>query len=188
MRKVFEFGKIAYTGKKKINTVTVEVELRSCGGEATFTVGQNGERHYTGEHTPTYVELSICGYIWNAPRTEIVCGGQCLEEIAKYKNQLEDKSGFEELYELWQNYHLNGMHAGTPEQEAAIAAWEAQGNKYDYDEVCDMLKALGLYAVNYTGLSVGRRYENEMYKYGHGWLVQELPGDVLIRVEHLLST
>lgn len=28
MRKVFSFGKIAYNGKRKINEVTLEIELR----------------------------------------------------------------------------------------------------------------------------------------------------------------
>ena len=187
MKKTFNFGKIAYAGHKRINTVTIDVELRQKGGERTFTINpETGEKTITGA-TPTYLELSICGDIWNARKTDIVCGGQCLDTIAQYKNQLEDKDTFDMIYDLWRKYHLNSMHAGTPGQEAVIKAWEAEGNIYDYKAACDVLKQKGLYEVNYTGLTIGKRYNNEPYKYGHGWVIQELPGDVVLRVEHLLS-
>lgn len=189
MKKTFDFGKIRYTNKSRaINLVTIEMELRNQGGETTFTVDRKtGEKTITGK-TPEYLELSICGYVWNARHTDCVCGGQCLDEIAKYRSQLSDPKLFDAIYYLWKKYHLNGMHAGTPEQEAAIEEWKAEGNRYEYTAVCEMLKQRGLYEVNYTGLSVGRRYNDEPYKYSHAWLIQELPGDVLIKIEHLLST
>ena len=189
MKKVFNFGKIDYTGKgRKAYPVTVTVELRKRGGEKTFTVNPaTKERTYTGNTTPEYVELSICGDIWNTKKSDIVRGGQCLDTINKYRNQLTDKAVFDELYKFWKLYHLNGMHAGTPEQEKAIEEWEAAGNKYEYTAVCEMLKERGLYEVVFSGLTVGRKYENEPYKYGHAWIIQELPGDVLLRVEHLIS-
>lgn len=189
MKKTFNFGKIAYANpNRKANLVTVTVELRKRGGEPTFTYNRaTGEMVSTGNHTPKYVELSICGDIWNARQTDCLCGGQCLDTIAEYRDQLREPELFDTIYDFWKRYHLNSMHAGTPEQEAAIEIWKQQGNKYDYAAACDMLKELGLYEVNYTGLSVGRRYDNEPYRYGSAWLVQELPGDVLIRVEHMLS-
>lgn len=168
MKKTFSFGKINYTNKsRRINAVEITVELRDRAG---------------------YLALAIRGAVWNASHTDVVMCGQCLDSIAEYRDRLSDPELFDQLYELWQKYHLHAMHAGTPEQEQAIEAWKAEGNRYDYKAVCDMLKARGLYEVNYTGLSSDRRYENEPYKYGHGWLVQELPGDVLVRVEHMLST
>lgn len=189
MEKTFDFGKIAYGNpSRKSNRVTITVELRNRGGEPTFTVDRKtGEKTFTGETTPAYVELSICGAIWNARGTYYLCGGQCLDTIAKYRRQLSDRELFDTLFSLWKNYHLNGTHAGTPEQEQAVAEWRAEGNRYDYTAACEMLKQRGLHEVNYTGLSVGRRYDNEPYKYGHGQLVQELPGDVLLKVEHMLS-
>lgn len=189
VKKTFNFGKIKYTNKsKRVNEVIVKVELRSCGGEDIFTIDpKTKERVYTGEKTPEYKELAICGYVYNARHTDCVMCGQCLDSINRYKKQLNDPKTFGILFDLWQKYHLNGMHAGTPEQEAAIDEWKAQGNKYDYTAACEMLKERGLYEVNYTGLSVGRKYENEPYKYGHGWLVQELPVDVLHTLENLLN-
>lgn len=188
MKKTFNFGKIKYTNKSnRVNLVEVDVELRRRGGETTFTIDRKtGEKTITGK-TPEYVELSICGTVWNARHTDCVCGGQCLDEIAKYRRQLSNPELFDTIYDLWKKYHLNGMHAGTPEQEQAIEEWKAEGNRYEYTAVCEMLKQRGLYEVNYTGLTVGRRYDNEPYKYGHAWLIQELPGDVLIKVEHMLS-
>lgn len=187
MKKTFTFGKIGYERKNRVNLVQVFVELRRCGGQDTFTVDRKtGEKTTTGK-TPEYVELGISGCIWDARRFDWVTGGQCLDTINEYRDQLNEPEVFDELYQLWKKYHLNGMHAGTPEQEKAVEEWKAAGNRYDYTAVCEMLKERGLYEVNYTGLSVGRRYENEPYKYGHAWLVQELPGDVLLTVEHLLS-
>lgn len=185
MKRTFDFGKINYTGSGRRYPVTVEVELKRRGGEKTFTVDRKtGERTYTGNTTPEYVEFSACGNIWNTTKTDIVCGGQCLDTIAKY---VKDPV-FKEIHKLWQQYHLNGMHAGTPEQEKAIEEWKAAGNKYDYTAVCEYLKSIDLYEVNYTGLSIGRRYENEPYRYGRAWLIQEIPGDALLRIEHMLST
>ena len=98
--------------------------------------------------------------------------------IAKYvKNPL-----FRELHSLWKNYHLNGMHVGTPEQERAIDEWKTKGNKYEYNAVCEHLKSINLYEVNYSGLSVGKRYNNEKYRYGSGWIIQELPENVKNRI------
>lgn len=186
MKSIFKFGKVAYYGTRKENAVEIEVELRQRGGEPTFTINRKtGERTPTGHTTPIYTELSICGSIWNRIHTDIITGGQCLDTIAQY---IKNNPVFDKLYEYWKRYHLNGMHAGTPEQEAAIEAWKANGNRYEYKAACEELKRLGLYTVNYTGLSVSRRYDNEPYTYGHGWIIQQIPGDVLTYLEHLIDT
>src|SRR5574344_2180867 len=104
MKRTFDFGKINYTGSGRCYPVTVEVELKRRGGEKTFTVDRKtGERTYTGNTTPEYVEFSACGNIWNTTKTDIVCGGQCLDTIAKY---VKDPV-FKEIHKLWQQYHLN---------------------------------------------------------------------------------
>lgn len=189
MQKRFTFGKIDYTGKgRRAYPVEITVELRKRGGEKTFTVDRKtGERNYTGETTPEYIELAICGWVYNTKHTDCVAGGQCLDEIAKYRRQLDNVGLFNKLLNYWQLYHLNGTNAGTPEQEKAIADWKAAGNKYDYTAACEYLKSIGLYEVNYTGKAVGRYYDNEPYKYGHGWIIEELPADVLADIEKLLS-
>lgn len=185
MRKTIEFGKIDYNGSGRKNClVTLDIEIRQRGGEKTFTIDPvTKERIFTGNATPAYNELSICGNIWNPRKTDIYCGGQCLDTIAEYIHT----PLFKELYKYWKLYHLNGAHAGTPEQEKAIEEWKQAGNKYDYKTVCEYLKSINLYEVNYTGLSVGRRYENEPYRYGCGWLIQELPSDVYNRIMEIIN-
>ena len=189
MKKILDFGKISFTNRnRRANRVTVEVELSRKGGQEIFAFDPETKIRMTAGNAPEYMELSICGNIWNTRDTDVVMGGQCLDTIAEYAGQLQDKETFLELYGLWKKYHLNGMHAGTPEQEAAIEKWKAEGHKYDYDAVCEYLKKVGLYEVNYTGLAIGRRYDNEPYKYGHGWLVQELPEEVILKVRKIMDS
>lgn len=185
MKKTIEFGKIDYNHSGRRNClVTIDIEIRQRGGEKTFTIDpKTKERIYTGKTTPIYNELSICGNIWNPRHTDIYCSGQCLDTIAEYIHT----PLFKELYKYWKLYHLNGMHAGTPEQEKAIAEWKASGNKYEYNAVCEYLKRIGLYEVKYTGFSVGKYYNEELYKYGHGWIVQALPADVLDRIIEIIN-
>lgn len=171
MRRTFDFGKISYTTYRKANTVTIEVELRKKGGN----------------NIPEYNELSVCGEIWDCFHNDIVYGGQCLDTILLYKDQLNDEALFMEIYNLWKKYHLNSMHAGTPEQEAAISKWEEKGNRYSYESACKMLKEQGLYEVPYSGHSTSRVYDNELYRYGSAWLVEEIPKEVVSRIEELLS-
>lgn len=154
MKKTFNFGKIDFYGRgRKTNLVTVTVELRNTDNGA---------------------ELSVCGDIWNNLKTDIVCGGQCLDEIKKYiKSPL-----FLEIYNFWKLYHLNGMHAGTRAQEKAIEEWESKGNKYDYTAVCEYLKSIDLYEVEHNG---------QPYKYGHGWIFEEIPENDLQRIKELIA-
>lgn len=182
MKKTIEFGKIDFNGNGRKNClVTVDVELRKQGGQETFTVDSKGAKTYTGKKTPLFYEFSVCGSIWNPSKTDTYCSGQCLDEIAKYiKNPL-----FIEIYGLWKKYHLNGLHAGTPEQEEAIKKMGSR--QYNYKTVCEYLKNIDLYEVMYTGLSVGRIYENELYKYGTAWLVQEIPESDLLRIKEIIN-
>ena len=146
MRKTFKYGKIDYSGKgRKAYAVDIEVELREDRFERPV--------------------FTVCGNIWNTKHTDIVCGGQCLDEIARYVHNPE----FKFWYTMWKKYHLNDMNAGTPEQEEAIRQWKEAGNKYDYTEACKYLESIGLYEVEYHGIEF-----NGMYKYGHGWLYQPI--------------
>lgn len=90
MKRTFSFGKIAY-GNQKIpcNEVTVTIDL------STKTDGQ-GQR---------YREFTASGEIWNNRHTDTIRSGQCLDTIHEYIHTLL----FEEIYDLWKRYHLNGM-------------------------------------------------------------------------------
>ena len=186
MYKKFNLGRINLCGTGKRYPVEVRVELRERGGEETFTVDPvTRERHYTGERCPEYVEFSAMALV--GARMGGQC--QCLDEINQHRRDFtrENRILWHKIYRLWQMYHLNDMHAGTPEQEQAIEEWKQAGHKYDYTEVCNMLKEKGLYEVPFTGKTVGRMYNGELYKYGHGWVVEDIPEEDIAIIRELLS-
>lgn len=155
MYKRISFGKIDYNGcGRRINEVVLEVRL---------------------DQTDNGMEFLASGIIWNSKKTDALCCGQCLGEIAKYVNI----PLFKELHTYWQKYHLNGMHAGTEEQEKAIDEWKAQGNTYDYKAAVEYLKSIGLYEVEYNG---------KPYRYGTSWLFREIPQEDLNRIQEIMES
>ena len=111
--------------------------------------------------------------IWNNWHSGIVAGGQCFDEIYKFRDKVcpRDRYIIDTIYGMWKKYHLNDMRAGTPLQEEYIKKMEEQyGRKLDYDETCAVLKDAGLYEVEYHSLEF-----DGMYKYGHAWLYQPIP-------------
>ena len=147
IKKFDVFGKIALNGKNRVNQVEINVRL----DEDKF--GRPA--------------LGIRGDVWNAKHTDVVFGGQCLDMIDEYKMQYNQEL-FDFLYDMWKKYHLNDLHVGTPEQEAAIKKWKTD-DRFGYREACEYLESIGLYEVEYHGLEF-----NGMYKYGHGWLYQPI--------------
>lgn len=186
IKHTFYLGKIAYANpNRRANAVEVDLELRNRGGRPVFSTNPETNEKICTSITPRYLELSICATVWNQTKTQPFCCGQCLDRIAEYRTQLENPELFDTLFELWKKYHLNGLHAGTPEQEALVDEW-TKTHPYEYSAACKMLKEKGAYIVNYTGLSHAKRYDNEPYEYGHGWLVRELPPEVVAQVKSLV--
>lgn len=94
MKKTFTFEKIDYeTPGIKKNLVTVEMRYKE----------ENGKKRF-----------SVCGNVWNGRNSDIVCGDQCLDTIAKY---IKDPV-FVEIHRLWKLYHLNDMHPECEHQAA----------------------------------------------------------------------
>lgn len=182
MKRKLSFGKIDLYGTGKRYLAEVEIELKERGGEPTFTI-ENGVKVPTGKTTPTYTEFTACGTVWNTRHTDCVCGGQCLDEISKFVKTAD----FKKIYTWWKKYHLNGMNAGTPEQEQAIKEWKDAGNKYDYDAVCEMLKEKGLYEVPFTGKSTGKEWHGEIYRYGSAWIVSDIPEADLCEIKAFIE-
>lgn len=71
---------------------------------------------------------------------------------------------------IWDKYHLNDLTAGSPRQEAAIAA--AVDKPSGYEATCAFL--------DQQGLLVDAEYihDDKPYKYGTAWLVTPIPADV----------
>ena len=67
---------------------------------------------------------------------------------------------------MWERWHLNDMRAGTPRQEEAVRKWRPTADDPSYQGACNMFESIGL-------LTDGD------YRYGSGWLKEEVPFDVL---------
>ena len=181
MEKTFNFGKIDYMGRgRKDCAVDVTICLEERGGEKVLDKDGN----FTGNYCNKYVEFTASGNIWNHCHSSIYSGGQNLDEIAKYvKTPL-----FKKIYTFWKKYHLNGLHAGTPEQEKAISVWKSNGNEYDYKKACEMLKNCGLYEVPLTADLIGtRKADGKPYRYGHGWVIDNIPEKDLEEIKNLFA-
>ena len=162
MRKTFNFGKIDYNGSgRRINLVTIEVGYK----EGEFTAS---------------------GGIWNASKTDCIHCGQCLGTIAGYvKDPL-----FQKIFRLWEIYHLNGCHAGTPEQEAAVKEWRKTVKSYGYTAACEHLKSIGLYEVPAEKADLYRKRDEtkgKPYQYGHEWLFHPIPEEDIREIESLFA-
>lgn len=155
MKKTFNLGKIALYGERKENLVTLEIELKEKDGKSVF---------------------SSSAMVWNSKKTDCELGGQCLDDLYKNFISIRNNKVFKKVYKFWKLYHLNDMHAGTIEQEKAIKEWESKGNKYDYTAVCEYLKSINMYEVEYNG---------KPYKYGHAWLYQAIPEKDLKEIKEL---
>ena len=156
VRRTFDFGKIAYgEGTRKINPVEVDVTLYTRDNKVVFTAS---------------------GTIYNSRKTDVYCGGQCLDEIAKYLHNAK----FRTIYKLWQKYHLNDMHAGTPEQEQLLDDYfKAEHKEYNYDEAKKVLSDNNMLTVKLANGSD--------YTYGRGWLYEPIPEEDLQSIVDLLG-
>lgn len=140
----------------------------------TQTNGRTNFKTYAHIKLSDSGKLSIVGV--QGPRANGDCVGSCgqienylLEDVVKYMDGW-DHDSVKKLQDIWKRWHLNDMRAGTPEQEDFIREW-MKSNRYDYTAACNALKEAGL-------------YEIDGYKYGHGWLMEEIPYEV---VEWLVS-
>ena len=153
--RTISFGKIAYAGKKKINEVTVDLELRYK------------------EDGP---EFSACCDVWNSRHTDIVMGGQCLDDVLPY---MRGNALFKEIVELWKKHHLN-FDAGTPEQMQCIREHKDEINEEDgwYIKELNLLKKYGLDVV---------KWEGKDYKYGTAWIYRPIPEPDLSRIKEIIN-
>lgn len=112
--------------------------------------------------------FTASGYVYN--KGQLVHGGQCInviEGIAQ-ADKIKDPAACDLIYKVaqwWKLYHLNNMHAGTPEQENALLSVGLKEFANKYEECCEYLKKIGLLVVR-------------GHKFGCKWLMQEIPADI----------
>ena len=87
-QKIFSFGKIAYNGKRKINEVTLEIELRDWNGYPEFTAGVS---------------------VWNNIHSDIVAGGQMIDDLYNEFTRFQHNTLYKTIKELWEKYHCKNI-------------------------------------------------------------------------------
>lgn len=169
----FSLGKVDCFGTgRKANEATMKVSLRKR---------EQG------------IEFSASADVWNHMHTDIYMGGQCVDEVVKL---LEDAKAPEYtlktarfICDMWEKYHLNDMHAGTPAQEAILkeAVKNGELERYganNYEETCNYLKE--------RGMLVDKDYTTEKfpngYRYGCGWLFEAIPEEDLSLIKEFMVT
>lgn len=155
MNRTISFGKIDWYGRGQ----------RDCRAEVELSL----------EDTDKGAVFAASAYVWDPLGIDIVCGGQCLEELVPF---IPDPA-FQEIVHLWRRYHLNDMHAGTPEQEAEVKRWlDRRGYEYEYTAAREHLREVGLLTVEHNG---------KPYTYGTGWLYEPIPADDLARIRDIIE-
>jgi hypothetical protein len=161
-RERINLGKIDYNGKgRKANAVDIEINVKE----------KQGAKDWETLKEVDGLELSMMGTIWNTRHSDSISGGQNLDELKKYYRGDKD---VQKVVSIWEKYHLNDMKAGTKAQTEAIEKWKSQGNRYDYNSAVEHLKEIGL-------------YDDNGYKYGHGWLYQPIPKSVIFELKEAIE-
>jgi hypothetical protein len=166
-KRTIGFGKIDWNGSgRKINELEIEMRLEDADGDKpVFAASLN---------------------VWNSRHTDILAGGQMLDDPEILKAMFLNVE-YKKVLGLWKRNHLNGMHAGTPEQEKCLEEFEAEreavekelgGNPSYYDVSCEILKRHGLYEV---------RLDGKPYKYGHAWLYRPISEEDLAAIKGFLG-
>lgn len=153
-KRVFELCKVDYHGNgRKTNLVTIDIRLSGMVGKPAFSASGGIWNNKTGQNK----DYETCG--------------QCLARLLEYKEVAYNKT-YQEIYELWSEYHLNDQNAGTVRQERALKKAGITNNNYSYDKALAYLESNGL---------------NEEYKYGSEWLYRAIPDDDLQRIYNLFN-
>lgn len=117
-----------------------------------------------------YLSLSICGEVLKGKK--FVQGGQIQDTI---KKEFSKNPDIKELCDIWDKWHLNDLTCGTREQNKAVERIHKHANILGsewLDMANEHLKLIGL-------------YEDRGYKYGYGWLLEPIRGEVIRRIKVL---
>jgi hypothetical protein len=138
--------------------------------------------------------FSATACVWNENHSDIYMGGQCFDDLKEIP-EVGELPIFKEIYDLWKKYHLNDLHAGTKEQEdilkEAVKTGELEGYGANYyKETCDYLESKDmLYDKKYLveKKQADGTIKRVPYRYGTGWLKEEIPEEDLLRIKSLIQ-
>lgn len=124
----------------------------------------------THEAVTEVTRLSMTGAVFEPWKRDASSAGQCTEALTEIT---EPASGLtleaiEDMAAVWDRWHLNDLQAGCAHQEVV---WET-----------------GPYGYRQPSLDLTPRCPETGYLYGHGWLYEPLPSDVLQRVSAFIDT
>jgi hypothetical protein len=86
-------------------------------------IGQKIEFEFEITHRNGYPEFTMSAQIWNTFHSDIIMGGQCIEEAFKeVKTFITSRQKTLRMIDIWRRWHLNGCHAGCVHQRAE--RWE----------------------------------------------------------------
>ena len=120
MRRAYSFGKVAYNGKRKINEVTLEVELRDWNG---------------------YPEFTACAKVWNNIHTDIVAGGQMIDDLYNRFAVLKDSILYKTIMQLGEKYHLHDISNIPAEDKELIDLLFSNKGRNEIIEILESKKA-----------------------------------------------
>jgi hypothetical protein len=132
-------------------------------------------------------KLSITGV--EGPRRYGDSWGSCGQIVMSLKNEQDkitpalswSKDMIARFFQVWEEWHLNDMRAGSPEQRAWLRANPIPEAEYAYPK--------SHYAVVSGKLAgAGLNPDSTGYKYGHAWLSEELPQEVVEFLQTLPET
>ena len=107
---------------------------------------------------------------------QFIAAGQCLDTIKEY---FPDDTLFNSIFEVWKEWHLNDLTAGSPNQERFLKDYKESGNDYNYSDACVLLESAGLLVDN------DYIHNGKPYKYGSAWLTRIIPDDVIRTINRL---
>ena len=152
----FNLGKVDYNNSGRRNCM------------ATLELSWDGSR------------FSLRASIWNPRHTDIYMGGQCIEEVIAY---FPHHPLAQRLAAIWREWHLNDMIAGSPAQEAWLAAnpVTAVYPESHYTKACAALTAAGI------NPDPGYLHNGKPYAYGSAWLKRDIPADIAAELDNLVA-
>lgn len=172
MERTIKIGKINFYDNEKRTNHDVEIILRlSLSNDNCFSALVN---------------------VWNFPHSDILMCGQYFDTILNDFPEVKKNPIFMEVYDLWKNYHLNGLHAGTKAQEDLLkeAVKNGELNTYganNYKETCAYLESKNMLYDKVSKKQKDGSIKKVPYRYGTDWLKEEIPEQDLLRIKSLIT-